>query len=204
MTGLVLIFLAMVEGKHDLDVLRQGEYFLSYFTVLSNIMSAAAFLVPVLGPNSRMGVILGSPSIRAAVGTYIITTGLVYYLVLSAAWKPSGLMLAGNVLAHYVTPTLYVLDWLVFVPKGMLRPRDIPSWLIFPLVYAAFSLIHGALTGFYPYPFLDVTRLGYLKMLSNCLVLFAWLALLGGILTASDRLLGARADRDSRPRSFRN
>jgi hypothetical protein len=41
----------------------------------------------------------------------------------------------------------------------------------FPLGYAAYSLVHGAATGFYPYPFIDVNHLGYDKVLTNMAML---------------------------------
>ena len=53
------------------------------------------------------------------------------------------------------------------------------------------SLIHGAVTGFYPYPFLEVTQLGYERVLLNMGVLTAAFAVLGLILVGTDRLLGA-------------
>jgi hypothetical protein len=63
-------------------------------------------------------------------------------------------------------------------------------WLIYPVGYAAYSLLHGAVTGFYPYPFLDVTQLGYERVLLNMGVLTAAFAVLGLILVGIDRLLG--------------
>ena len=55
----------------------------------------------------------------------------------------------------------------------------------------AFSLLHGAITGFYPYPFLAVGHLGYERVLLNMGVLMAAFAVLGLILVGIDRLLGA-------------
>ena len=57
--------------------------------------------------------------------------------------------------------------------------------------YAAFSLLHGAVTGFYPYPFLEVRQLGYERVLLNMGLLTAAFAVLGLILVGIDRLLGA-------------
>ena len=57
--------------------------------------------------------------------------------------------------------------------------------------YAAASLLHGAVTGFYPYPFLEVGQLGYERVLLNMGVLMAAFAVLGLILVGIDRLLGA-------------
>ena len=57
--------------------------------------------------------------------------------------------------------------------------------------YAGFSLLHAAVTGFYPYPVLEVTQLGYERVLLNMGVLTAAFAVLGLILVGIDRLLGA-------------
>ena len=57
--------------------------------------------------------------------------------------------------------------------------------------YAAFSVLHGAGTGFYPCPFLEVGQLGYERVLLNMSVLMAAFAVLGLTLVGIDRLLGA-------------
>ena len=75
---------------------------------------------------------------------------------------PGGWQLFFERVLHYVTPPLFVLDWLLFVPKGERRLEDrLRLALGFPPLYAVWTLVHGALTGWYPYPFLDVAELGY-------------------------------------------
>ncbi len=51
-----------------------------------------------------------------------------------------------------------------------------PRALLFPLAYGAWTLAHGAATGWYPYPFVDVVDLGYLRVLANIVGLFVVLA----------------------------
>lgn len=63
-------------------------------------------------------------------------------------------------------------------------------WLGYPLVYAAYSLIHGAVTGFYPYPFINVSNLGYDKVLINMAVLVLVFLGLGLALIGIDRRMG--------------
>jgi hypothetical protein len=46
--------------------------------------------------------------------------------------------------------------------------------LIFPVLWLAFTLVRGAVIHWYPYPFIDVTRLGYPKAALNCV----WVAAL--------------------------
>jgi hypothetical protein len=86
-------------------------------------------------------------------------------------------------------PLLFVLDWLLFVPKGTLRFRDIPTWLVFPAIYVAWTFLHGAVSGFYPYPFVDVGALGYARVGLNVIGLFALFLLLGIAMTTLDHLL---------------
>ncbi len=58
-------------------------------------------------------------------------------------------------------PLLVPLFWLAFDPKGHLRRHDPLLWLLLPLAYYAYGLTRGALEGRYPYPFMDVARIGW-------------------------------------------
>ncbi len=96
-----------------------------------------------------------------------------------------------------MAPVLYFIDWVVFVPKGTLKFRSAFVWLLFPFAYAAYSLIHGAITGFYPYPFVDVSKLGYDKVLANMGALIFMFGGLGLLLIGLDRWLGHLKTRTS-------
>jgi hypothetical protein len=41
------------------------------------------------------------------------------------------------VILHYVIPILFVIDWLFFVPKESLEPKNSIGWLAYPIVYLA-------------------------------------------------------------------
>jgi hypothetical protein len=79
------------------------------------------------------------------------------------------------------------------VPKGRLRWRDVWAWLAFPAFYSAASLIRGALIQVYPYPFIDVSALGYQRVLGNTALLFAGFLVLGLMFVAIDRVMGRRS-----------
>jgi len=73
-----------------------------------------------------------------------------------------------------------LLYWVVFVSSKKVNYASIPYWLIYPAFYFVYTIIHGALTRFYPYPFLDVSKIGLLQSFLNCLVvlvLFTFLSL---------------------------
>ena len=67
-----------------------------------------------------------------------------------------------------------------------------PAWLIYPLAYVAYTLAHGAVMNWYPYPFLDVTQLGYLTVLWHIVVLTCGFFGIGLLISAIDRVV-ARA-----------
>ena len=190
--GLGIIFYVMTAHKGGLALAAGVINYLSYFTILSNIFVAVTFTVAFLKSQSRFGKLLSRPDVRTGIGIYITVTGLVYLFILSKVWQPRDVEYVGNVLLHYVVPVLYIFDWLVFVPKGDLQYRNILSWLVFPLAYAVYTLVHGALTEFYPYFFLNAAKLGYAKVLFNSLCLMVGFIVLGFLLVALDRRLGKK------------
>jgi hypothetical protein len=166
--------------------------FFSYFTILSNILVALALTGPVVAPNSRLGRWFAGEGVRAAMAMYIVVVGVVYHFLLAPTWNPQGLALLGNSLLHYVMPAAFVLDWLLFAPKGRLNWKDPARWLIFPLVYGGWTLIHGALSGWWPYPFVDVGALGLGRVLLNFVGLLIFFLIVGLAIVALDRTFGRR------------
>jgi hypothetical protein len=55
--------------------------------------------------------------------------------------------------------------------------------------YGGWSLIHGAVTGYYPYPFLNAVNLGYERVFINMAMLCMAFTLLSLLLVAIDRML---------------
>ena len=85
-------------------------------------------------------------------------------------------------LLHDVVPALYVIYWTLFAEKGVVRWRDIPGWLAYPMLYLAVTLVHGAFIGWYPYPFINVTKLGYGRTFVNVLILITTFAVIGAVI----------------------
>ncbi len=181
----------LIASTPDVTMAEATIRLLAYFTILTNILVALAMTLPWLAPHSKLGSFFSRPSVRTAIACYIIIVSTIYYAILRKLWNPEGLQYLADTIEHCIAPALYIIDWLVFVPKGTVSARSVPSWLLYPIGYAAYSLLHGAVTGFYPHPFLDVTQLGYRHVLLNMSVLTAAFAVLGLILVGADRLLGA-------------
>ncbi len=162
--------------------------FFSFFTILTNTLVAIVLTVPLLWPRSRAGRWLSTASVRCATGSYIALVGLVYSLALRQLWDPQGRELLADRLLHDVVPALYVIYWTLFAEKGVVRWRDIPGWLAYPMLYLAVTLVHGAFIGWYPYPFINVTKLGYGRTFVNVLILITTFAVIGAVIQLIDRL----------------
>ena len=50
-----------------------------------------------------------------------------------------------------------IVDWGLF-NHSQPKPRDVISWLIYPVLYLGLVLVNGAINGWYLYPFLDLTE----------------------------------------------
>ncbi len=170
--------------------------FFSYFTILTNVLVALAMTAPAVAPASRLARWTTTEGVRSAIAMYAAVVGVIYHLFLHATWNPQGLALVANIGLHYVMPIAMVLDWLMFVPKGRLRWIDPAKWLAFPLLYGVWTVIHGAMIGWYPYWFIDIGELGWPRAMTNFGGLLAFFLILGLVVVAIDRTLGRDARRD--------
>jgi hypothetical protein len=161
-------------------------FFLSFFTVLTNLIVAFVTTARALRPNA--GRRLASSNVAAATLSYIVIVGVVYSLVLRELWQPRGWQAVADRLLHDLVPVAYLLYWIVCVEKRTLRWRAIPGWLTYPILYLAYSLVRGAFGAGYPYPFIDVDALGYGTVAMNAAgLVLAFYALSAGIVAVDRR-----------------
>ena len=147
--------------------------FLSFFTILTNTLVAAC--VTSLLANSKN--LFTREKVIAAIAVYISIVGLVYNLVLRSIWDPQGLQRVTDELLHTIIPLLFIICWIVFVSKKDLQWKDAIAWLAYPLVYSIYTLIHGAISNWYPYPFIDPNNVGWAGVAVNSVyVLLAFLS----------------------------
>ncbi len=137
--------------------LNPVNYF-SYFTIDSNLIAAAVLLIGAATWRGRR-----SPRrdlIRGGAVVYMSVTGVVFTLLLRNTDVDTAIPWVNSVV-HEVIPMVMLADWLLDPPQMRLSFRQGSFWLGFPLVWIIYTLIRGALTGRYPYPFLDPANGGY-------------------------------------------
>ena len=190
--ALALQYGLMLTGSPDKSPAELTLNFFSFFTILTNVLVAVALTLPVVGAGTRPGRWASSEGVRAGVTMYAVVVGLVYHFLLHATWNPQGWSLVANILLHYVMPVAILLDWLLFTPKGRLRWIDAPKWLVFPLVYGGWTLVHGYAAGWWPYWFLNIDELGLVTAALYFLGLLVFFGVVGLGVVAIDRTLGRR------------
>ena len=141
--------------------------FFSYFTVITNTLVATVLTCQLTSRESAARRWFLQPWVSSGIAVSIAVVSLAYNVLLRHLWDPEGWQWLADELMHDVMPLLFLAWWWMYVPKGTLRWAHIPLWLIYPLVYFAYVLLRGHLLAAYPYPFIDVDKLGYPQVLVN-------------------------------------
>jgi hypothetical protein len=170
--------LALGNGKSLMDGLVA---FFGYFTVLTNIFVALVSSLPLTFGGSRSGHWFGTGIVLGCATTAIVLVGIAYHFLLRNVWAPEGLQWAADVILHYAVPVALFVYWISFPPRQQLPVWTPLAWCIYPLAYLAYALARGALIGSYPYYFIDVTSLGYSKVLINSLGLLVAFVVIGSV-----------------------
>ena len=168
------------------------NYF-SFFTILTNTLVATVLTYAADTRSSKGRTFFLQPWVSSGIGVSIIVVGVAYNLLLRNLWQPQGLQWLANELLHDVMPVLFTLYWWCCVPKGTLRLSYIGLWGLYPIVYFAYILLRGHLLGVYPYPFIDVEKLGYAQTFVNAFGILAGFVFVALVVVVIDRWRGRQA-----------
>ncbi|MBO9577313.1 MAG: Pr6Pr family membrane protein [Microbacteriaceae bacterium] len=189
--GQLMTSLAFWRAAGIEDPTVQLVNFFSFFTILSNVLAAATLLIGAAllaggrGEDPRWFAV-----VRLCVTTYMVTTGIVYNLLLRGIELPQGTTLPwSNEVLHVVAPLWLLIDWLFAPGRPALRWRAVWAVVAFPIVWAVYTLVRGPLTydalkdqdWWYPYPFLDpnLAPTGYWSVALYVLLIAAVIGLTG-------------------------
>lgn len=152
--NLVALGVAFLLSLHVLE-----EYF-SYFTVLSNILITVVFLYFGLTKTKNP---LQSKFIKLFYGPavlYMTITGIVYWTILHGGKQLTTDVEWITLVLHGLMPLAVILGW-VLRPYKKYTLESIGFWLVFPVIFVCYTLLHGPFIHWYPYPFLDPLVVGY-------------------------------------------
>jgi hypothetical protein len=172
--------------------------FFGYFTVLTNIFAALTSSLPLTLGSTRLGRWFGTGMVLGCATTAILLVGIVYHLLLRNVWAPEGLQWVADMTLHYAVPIALFVYWVSFPPSTKLSVWAPFAWCLYPLIYLVYVFARGELLGSYPYHFIDVTNLGYVKALVNSLLLLVGFVVVGYIVNGIARLRNSAATVEAR------
>ncbi len=167
--------------------------FFTFYTILTNGIIGVCCATLLISPASAWGRFFSKNTTLTAIAVSITIVGVVFNALLRTLYHPQGIERIANELLHLVIPVVYVLLWALGLRKGGLNWNSFLPWMIYPLGYLLVVLVRGAVSGYYPYPFLDVVKLGYAKVLMNSLGLASAFILLSLAFIAVDKSMDKRA-----------
>jgi len=166
--GIALIGLAAIVTRFVILFERTGSAgaaawsMLRFYTIIGNLLAALIFAAVALG--SRRAFL---PFTTGGATLNMALIGIVYALLLRGFQHLTGLSLYIDWVMHDVQPPLIAAFWLVFAPKKGLRWRDPWLWAVPPVLYFIYAMVRGQYGGGYPYPFINVDKLGWPQTLVN-------------------------------------
>jgi hypothetical protein len=166
-----------------------GAFFI-YYTIITNIILVLIYLSEL----TEWGWLEWFRKLDITgmmVANMLLVMSFVHFF-LRGLTQLSGLFLVCDVLLHYVAPITYIVWWVVGVRHGPLVIRRVPIMLAPTFVYFLIAMARGAWTHEYPYPILNVVKLGYGPVLLNAVLMTVALGALMLVVIGVDELLGRR------------
>ncbi len=170
--ALITQFVLMLLNR-EADIPETLIRFFSFFTILTNLLVALFFTSKLISGKGFLMNLFKKRGALTALTLFILIVGLVYQFVLRGLWQPTGLQFIVDELLHSIIPLYVLIYWIKYVTQDQLRIPSVLSWLLYPLFYVLFILIRGYFSGFYPYPFFNVTVIGYKQFGINLLIIFS-------------------------------
>jgi hypothetical protein len=191
--ALILQLYLMLVQSHGPAMLGTVITYFSFFTILTNFLTGFVFTAVALDLQTVRGQWFRSPSVQAGTAVYIAIVGAIYQILLRQLWNPQGAQWVADVLLHSIIPVGYGVYWLLFGPRTGLTWKNAVVWLTYPAVYLVYILARGAVSGLYPYPFVDVNVLGYGGVLTRAALFLLVFLGTGLLVVAVARQIRARA-----------
>lgn len=167
---------------------------LVYFALLAPRLYAASSLRPLI-PHAEFSVMM-SIMLTFAVFHHLLFPPIRQQLRHAPRNRSFAILFADNLLIHYLVPWLVFAYWLLCSPgKAALGPSDALLWTVLPLLYLSVLFLSAPFRGNmpevgspYPYPFLDVRRLGVHRVAGICVLLYGVCTLAGFAVLGLTRL----------------
>ncbi|MFM9877460.1 MAG: Pr6Pr family membrane protein [Rhodoglobus sp.] len=182
----VALVFQIVEKTINNDMI--AEQYFTYFTILTTMIGIGVLAWGGLLALERQVDPVPFTVARMSVLTYAVVTAIVYNVLLRGI-PDEGFVVSpwpGEIM-HVWIPIVMLVDWLLSPGRPALRWTALRIVVIFPLVWLGFTLVRGAVDGWFPYPFLEPAT-GWVSVLAYVVGISAFIVGLASLAIAYSRL----------------
>ena len=186
LTGVGIETVLAVAAGPETELAQRLARGVSYFTIQSNLLVAlvSAMLAARPARDGRVFRVIRLDSVVCA-----SLTGILYHAGIGTLRHPSIASAISDTLLHTAVPVATVLVWFAVGPRARLGWHDLGWALVLPLGYAGSISVAGLLSAWYPYPFLDVARVGAAAVVTNVDAVVVLFLVLGAAVRGVERVL---------------
>jgi len=178
----LVLLLRIYLATQDHGSIFSGILYLSqFFTILTTTIVMMMFIY--IGFYKKNGIKVLEPIVIAAIGV-----GIFYHALLAHLWNPTGLTMIADQGVHTVMPLLAFVWWVFFREVRVVKWRVALVGMIWPFIYSIYALVRAEFTNFYPYPFLNLEKLGWNQLVLNIVMLTLAFAVIGLLLALVSRV----------------
>ncbi len=127
--------------------------------------------------------------LKGAITVYITITFVVFAVMLSDLYHPTGIDSFLSVCSHYLIPIMFVVDWFISETDNNYEWRYLVYWIIYLLLYLIFTIVYAYFTNNYLYPFLNIQNLGWGKFTLNVGLLIAVSLFFGSLFISANKII---------------
>ena len=186
--GLLAVIVIQISDRVVAGFFDPAEYF-SYFTIETSLINIVVFLVGGwMALRRPVDTVLYTAVRMSTVGFALITAGVFNLLLRNVPYDgPYEGLLWPNEVIHVWVPILILLDWLLSPGRPALPWRALLVAVAYPIAWIVYTLIRGAFTDYYPYPFLNPANGGWVSVLIYIVALTGFLVGIAALAIAYSR-----------------
>ncbi|MEJ3403900.1 Pr6Pr family membrane protein [Rathayibacter sp. YIM 133350] len=159
-----MLIIAFALYERLLGSLAAGEGvddYLSYVTVQTNLIGAVVFGMGAVFALARNRDPRWFTLVRAGAVSYLAAMAVLYLGIYGPGALVGGFFFSPtNQIMHIIIPAFAIIDWTSVRGRTRLPWTAVAVIMAYPVAWIALTVVRGAITGWYPYEFLDPQMAG--------------------------------------------
>jgi hypothetical protein len=190
------VYLTVKDSVYPLEVFSYYTTIVNVFTIL---LFALLIILMVVGKKPSRLVRFFKQSLMVQLILILFVYSFVLIPYITEQQIDYQIFSIEDVIIHYVTPVVVLLDYAWFDEKGKFKAIDSVTNLLSLFIYVLYLVVYvffggrfhtGGTTSMYPYFFLNIEYVGFQPFIFICLAIVAMVIFIGWVVYMVDQLVG--------------